>query len=213
MMTDVFIAKEEKTKSEKAVSAKLEDKLESRRAKRWSRELRFLSTIAFEPAHLSFEDQDPDEKIIIFTRPHLITNLKWFLLVLLLALIPFFAFRLLNFSFVPFNFRFIGFLIWYLLTFAFGFERFLVWFFNVEIVTNKRILDVNIPNILFRDITQTPLEKIQDVTAETAGFMRSLLAFGDVRVQTAGSIPEIKFEGVPNPNKISQVLNDLWRAI
>ncbi len=212
-MPDVFVAKKEKNKSEKVVPAKLEDKLESRKAKRWGRELRILSTVAFEPSRLRFEDQDPDEKIIIFTRPHLITNLKWFLLVILLALIPLFAFKLLNFSFVPLNFRFIGLLIWYLLTFAFAFERFLSWFFNVEIVTNKRILDVNIPNILFRDITQTPLEKIQDVTAETAGFMRSLLAFGDVRVQTAGSVPEIKFEAVPNPNKISQVLNDLWRAI
>jgi membrane protein YdbS with pleckstrin-like domain len=203
-MPDVFVAKKERTKSAKIVPPKLEDKLESGKAKGWGRELRFLSTIAFEPAHLSFEDQDPDEKIIIFTRPHL---------VILLALVPLFAFKLLDFSFVPLNFRFVGLLIWYLLAFTFGFERFLVWFFNVEIVTNKRILDVNIPNILFRDITQTPLEKIQDITAETAGFMRSLLAFGDVQVQTAGAIPEIKFEAVPNPNKISQILNDLWREI
>jgi len=212
-MPDVFVAKKEKSKSAKIISPKLENKLESGKAKAWGQELRFLSTIAFRPTHLSFEDQDSDEKIIIFTRPHLITNLKWFLLVILLALVPLFAFKLLDFSFIPFNFRFVGLLIWYLLTFTFGFERFLVWFFNVEIVTNKRILDVNIPNILFRDITQTPLEKIQDVTAETAGFMRSLLAFGDVRVQTAGSVPEIKFEAVPHPNKISQVLNDLWREI
>ncbi|MCJ7804663.1 PH domain-containing protein [Patescibacteria group bacterium] len=212
-MPDVFVAKEEKTKPAKVISSKLENELELGKAKAWGRELRFLSSVAFEPARLSFEGQDPDEKIIIFIRPHLITNLKWFLLVVLLALIPLFAFSLLSFGFVPVSFRFIGLLIWYLLTFAFAFERFLVWFFNVEIITNKRIIDVNIPNILFRDITQTPLEKIQDVTAETAGFMRSLLAFGDVRVQTAGAIPEIKFEAVPNPNKVSQILNDLWRKI
>jgi len=212
-MPDVFIAKEKKDKLAKPISPELEDELESGKAKVWGRELRFLSTVVFEPAHLSFEDQGPDEKIIIFTRPHLITNLKWFLLLVLSVLIPPFAFSLLNFGFIPVNFRFIGLLAWYLLVFAFAFERFLVWFFNVEIVTNKRIIDVNIPNILFRDITQTPLEKIQDVTAETAGFMRSLLTFGDVRVQTAGSIPEIKFEAVPNPSKVSEVLNDLWRGI
>jgi len=212
-MPDVFVAKEKKAKLSKPVSPQLEDQLGPVKAKAWGRELRFWSSVAFEPKKLHFEDQDPDEKIILFVRPHIITNLKWFLLVVLLALVPFFAFALLSFSFIPVNFRFVGLLAWYLLIFAFGFERFLVWFFNVEIVTNKRIIDVNIPNILFRDITQTPLENIQDITAETAGFMRSLLAFGDVRIQTAGAVPEIKFEAVSQPNKVSQVLNDLWRNL
>ena len=215
MMTDVFVAKEKKVTPSYSspIPPKVDRELESEKAESWGRRLHSLTTLAFKPARLHFEDQTPDEQIILFTRPHLITNLKWFLLVVLMALIPPFAFIFLDFGFVPVNFRFVGLLIWYLLTFAFAFERFLAWFFNVEIVTNKRIIDVDIPNILFRDITQTPLDKIQDITTETAGFMRSFLAFGDVRVQTAGTIPEIKFEAVPNPNKVSQVLNDLWRKI
>jgi membrane protein YdbS with pleckstrin-like domain len=212
-MPDVFVAKEKKRASSNSLPPKVEKKLEYQKARAWGRRLHSLTTVAFEPARLRFEDQEPDEKIILFVRPHLITNLKWFLLAILMALTPPFAFIFLDFSFVPFNFRFIGLLTWYLLTFAFAFERFLVWFFNAEIVTNKRIIDVNIPSILFRDITQTPLEKIQDITAETAGLMRSLLAFGDVRVQTAGSVPEIKFEAVSNPNKVSQILTELWGKI
>lgn len=212
-MPDVFIAKEKKEKISGPIPAKLETHLRKDKIKTWGHDLHFLSSVAFEPSRLRFEHQDPDEKIILLIRPHLITNLKWFVLVVLLGLVPLFAFGLLNFSAIPLNFRFVGLLAWYLLIFAFGFERFLVWFFNVEIVTNKRIIDVNIPNILFRDISQTPLENIQDITAETAGFMRSWLAFGDVRIQTAGSVAEIKFEAVPNPNRVSQILNDLWRKI
>ncbi|MCJ7804787.1 hypothetical protein MUP35_03595, partial [Patescibacteria group bacterium] len=63
-MPDVFIAKEEKTKPAKVISPKLENELELGKAKAWGRELRFLSSVAFEPARLSFEGQDPDEKII-----------------------------------------------------------------------------------------------------------------------------------------------------
>ncbi|PIU33095.1 hypothetical protein COY29_03950 [Candidatus Woesebacteria bacterium CG_4_10_14_0_2_um_filter_39_14] len=212
-MPDIFVTEEKKEIPSHPIPPKVDRELESEKAGAWGRKLHSLTTVAFKPARLRFEDQDVDEQIILFTRPHLITNLKWFLLAVLMALVPPFTFIFLNFGFIPINFRFVGLLIWYLLTFAFVFERFLVWFFNVEIVTNKRILDVNIPNILFRDITQTPLGKIQDITAETAGFMRSILAFGDVRVQTAGTVPEIKFEAVPSPNKISQILNDLWREI
>lgn len=210
-MPDVFVAQKKKNKPPIFIPPRLEEKLRLERRKGHSRHLRFLSSVAFAPSSLHFEDQEPDEKIIIFVRPHLITNLKWFLLVVLMSLVPPFVFIFLDFSFIPFNFLFVGLLTWYLLTFAFAFERFLVWFFNVEIVTNKRIIDVDIHSLLMRNITQMPIRNIQDITTETAGFMRSLLAFGDVRVQTAGSVPEIKFEAIPYPNKVSQMLNDLWR--
>ena len=212
-MPDIFVTEEKKVIPSSPIPSKVDEELASEKAGAWGQRLHSLTTVAFKPTRLRFEDQEPDEQIILFIRPHLITNLKWFLLVVLSVLIPPFAFSFLNFGFIPANFRFVGLLAWYLLAFAFAFERFLVWFLNVEIITNKRIIDVNIPNILFRDITQTPLEKIQDITAETAGFMGSLLAFGDVRVQTAGAIPEIRFEAVPHPNKVSQILNDMRRKI
>jgi len=214
-MPDIFIAKDKikKEKSKSPLTPKLRSELEAEKAVTWGRKIGILSVVAFRPPYLRFDDQDPDEEIIIFVRRHLITNLKWFLMVILLSLIPLLAFALLDFDLVPLNFRFIGFLVWYLLVFAFGFERFLVWFFNINIVTNKRIVDVNVPNILFRDITQMPLENIQDITAETGGFMRSILAFGDVRIQTAGTVPEVSFEAVPSPNKLAQILNDLWGEV
>jgi len=214
-MPDIFVAKDKvnKKKSKSPLTPKLRSELEAEKAVTWGRKLGILSVVVFRPPYLRFDDQDPDEEIIIFVRRHLITNLKWFLMVILLSLIPLLAFALLDFDLVPLNFRFIGFLVWYLLVFAFGFERFLVWFFNINIVTNKRIVDVNVPNILFRDITQMPLENIQDITAETGGFMRSILAFGDVRIQTAGTVPEVSFEAVPSPNKLAQILNDLWGEV
>ena len=209
MMTDVFIAKEKKVIPSHPIPPKIDKELESDKAEAWGRKLHSLTTVAFKPARLRLEDQDPDEQIVLFTRPHLITNLKWFLLVVLMALVPPFAFIFLNFGFVPVNFRFVGLLIWYLLTFAFAFERFISWFFNVNIITNFRIIDVNFPSILYKDISETKLENVQDISSKTGGFIRSFLNYGDVMIQTAGALPELSFEAVPHPDKVAEVINDL----
>jgi len=98
---------------------------------------------------------------------------------------------------------------WYLLTFAFAFERFLSWFYNVNIITDERIVDINFPSILYKDISETKIDRVQDVSAKTGGYIRSLFDYGDVLIQTAGTIPEICFEAIPHPARVSQILNEL----
>jgi len=64
-------------------------------------------------------------------------------------------------------------------------------------------------NILSKDISETKIDRIQDISSKTGGFVRSFFRFGDVHIQTAGSTPEICFEAVPYPSSVTAVLNDL----
>jgi hypothetical protein len=169
----------------------------------------FLTAFALRPRHLRYESQESDEKIILFLRRHFVTNVGWILGFFCLVLVPFFAFSFFSFSSIPFGFRFMGVIGWYLLTFAFAFERFISWFFNVNIITNLRIIDVNFPSILYKDISETKLENVQDISSKTGGFIRSFFNYGDVLVQTAGALPELNFEAVPHPDKVAEVINDL----
>jgi len=161
------------------------------------------------PTNLRFETQEKKEKIVLLLRRHMITNLPWLVTALIMVICPTMIGRIVSLDFIPSSFRLIISLAWYLLTFAFAFERFLSWFFNVNVVTDERIIDINFPSILYKDISETKIDRIQDVSAKTGGFIRSLFNFGDVAIQTAGTIPEIYFEAIPNPGRVSQVLNDL----
>ena len=169
----------------------------------------FLSAFISHPINLRYKFQEKDEKIVLFLRRHFFTNVGWLIMTLCLALVPIFAFSFFVFEFVPLSFRFTGFIAWYLLTFAFAFERFLSWFFNVNIVTDKRIIDVNFPSILYKDISEAKLDNIQDVSSKTGGFARSFLNYGDVLIQTAGTLPEFSFEAIPFPDKVAEIINDL----
>ena len=116
---------------------------------------------------------------------------------------------LIPFDFIPARFQLIIILGWYLLTFAFVFEHFLLWVFNVYIATDESVVDIDFPNLLYRQISTAKLDQIQDITVKVGGFIRSLFDYGDVYIQTAGEVPEIVFEAVPHPALVSEILNDL----
>jgi len=169
----------------------------------------FLTAFAVRPSLIRYEAQEKDEKIVLFLRRHFFTNVGWVIATFCLALVPIFAFTFFSFEFIPLSYRFLGILGWYMVVFAYAFERFLSWFFNVNIVTDQRIIDVNFPSILYKDISECKIENIEDISSKTGGFIRSFLNYGDVLIQTAGTLPELTFEAIPFPDKTAEIINDL----
>lgn len=161
------------------------------------------------PSRIRFDTQDKEEEIILLLRAHPITNLPWVALAAMMIGASFLVLKFVNLNFIPGNFILISFLSWYLLTFAFAFSQFLRWFFGVFIITDERVIDIDFPNLLFRSIAQTKIDKIQNVSIKTGGYIRSLFDYGDVLIQSAEAVPQIKFEAVPNPERVAEVLDQL----
>lgn len=167
-----------------------------------------LSPFVVKPKKVRFETQEQKEEIILLLRRHPITNLRWIFQSLLMILVPLFVHIIVPFE-IPANFRLIGGLSWYLFTFAVTFEKFLSWLFNVNIITDERIVDIDFPSILFKDVSEVKIDKVQEVNTVTGGFFQTLFNYGDVLIQAAGEQPRVCFESVPNPGKVSVVLNQL----
>jgi len=156
-----------------------------------------------------FETQSVNERIILLLRAHPITNIPWMIAALAMAIAPsFFRFTPLV-GIVPDRFSLVIMILWYLITFAFVFEQFLNWYFNVYIVTDERIIDIDFVNILYKRVSETKLDKIQDVTYSQGGVIRSLFNYGNVYVQTAAESREFEFNAVPRPDKVAEVLRAL----
>ena len=168
-----------------------------------------LSAFLYYPDHTNFVTQDPEEKIVLLLRRHPITNLRWILIAVLLIIAPFLLSSLPIVDFLPTRFQIVAVISWFLLTIAFVYEEFLSWFFNVYIVTDERIVDVDFVNLVYREITDANIDQIQDVTAQMGGVIRTIFNYGDVAIQTAAEIPQIDFEAVPNPDRVSRVLREL----
>lgn len=167
------------------------------------------------PKQMSFEGEDSDEEILFVFRRALITNAGWLFIsaFLLMAPLMFNSFIMLVSKQAPGLFKpsfiFIINTFWYIFTFGFMFERFLNWFFNIHIITNKRIVDMDFDHLLHRNITEAPLRNIEDITYTISGAVETVFNFGTVSVQTAAEQREIEFKQVGDPAKIQDLLSDL----
>ena len=168
-----------------------------------------LSSYCYFPHNVSFINKEPDEKVILLVRRHVITNLGWILLVILMASAPYALKFLPALNFMPLKFQVVSVLFWYLLTLAIAIQGFLSWFFTVNIITNKRVIDVDFENLIYRKLTDASIDHIEDATVQMGSVVRTLFDFGDVLIQTAAEIPEVEFYAVPHPDRIDKLLSDL----
>lgn len=89
---------------------------------------------------------------------------------------------------------------------------FLIWidvFFDVWIITNERIVNVEQKGLFVRRVSELRFRSIQDVTSQVVGFIPSVLDYGDVLVQTAGENPRFIFRNVPNPVGVKDLIMKL----
>jgi len=172
-----------------------------------------FSNFVENPENVTFETQDEDEIIILLVRRDLITNVPWIAAAIVLIFIPI---LISSFSslFTPFfNFsiqtQLVGVLFYYLIVFGFILIEFTLWYFNIGLVTNKRIVDFDVSGILSKHVSETRLNLIEDVSYIQVGSVRTIFNYGDVVMQTAGSLPNFEFDRAPEPARIVRIIGDM----
>jgi len=168
-----------------------------------------LASFLARPFGIRFETQEKDEEIILLLRRHWVTNVRWLVLSLILLLAPTFLRYLPLLPFLPTRFQVFSIILWYLFVIAFILEQFLTWFFNVNIITDERLVDIDFYNLLYKQITEAKIDRIQDITLRMGGAIRTLFNYGDVLIQTAGAEPNLEFEAVPKPDHVVRALQEL----
>lgn len=168
---------------------------------------KFFNSFLYRP-QIEFESQEEDEEVLLLLRAHPVTMLPWILTAVFFFLVPIFLnVVIIEFFSLP-EVLFID-LIWYSLILSYVYLKMLAWLFNVGIVTNLRVVDINFNAIIEKEFSATSLNDITDVSEKTSGFLRSMLQYGNVVVQTAGTKQNIEFPAVPDPIEVVTVINRL----
>lgn len=168
------------------------------------------------PQDAHFAGEQDDEEIILLMRAHIITTVPWIVATIVLIILPimilplFGALGVLNG--IGFGMVFSLLVFWYLCTFTFAFINFLYWYFNVYIVTNQRIVDVDWYSLVHREVNVSQISKIQDITANQIGVLSGLFDYGHVLIQTAGTEPNFEYSNVPHPQLVARKLQELLEA-
>ena len=148
-----------------------------------------------------FPGQLDDERVIIFERRHWYTIIKWirrpFILLLISSLIVWAVTTLLE----PTSILNLVFYCPPILSLIWLVWNALDWENDRYIVTDKRMIHIEKKYLTREKRDEAPLVMIQDVFVDMRGLMTHLLYFGDVTIQTAGTLGTIRFWGIPKPRK------------
>lgn len=165
------------------------------------------------PSDIRFETQEADEKIILLLRRHWVTNLHWLVLGVIFILAPTVIFPALSFlrvfNFIPGPFQMVALIGFYVFIFTYIFISYLSWYFNVYILTDRRVIDVDFYNLLYKEVSSCEINKIQDVTYQVNGAFKIFFDYGTVFIQTAGEEKNLEFEMVPKPALVVKKLTEL----
>lgn len=156
-----------------------------------------------------FETQEPEEEILLILRSHWITNLSWVLISIVLFFAPISLLFIPLLESFPVRLQMMFVIIWYLVLLMFVFEKFLAWFFNITIITDERIIDVDFLNLTSKKVSDAELDKIQDVSFTRQGVFQTIFNFGDILVQTAAEHAQFIFEKIPDPSEVANILQRL----
>jgi len=168
-----------------------------------------LSSTLIYPHFFNFSERGEDETIFVVLRSHWFTNVNWILLALLMIFAPSII-RMFSINLpIPISLSLILFIFWYLVTFAFILEKFISWYFDIFIISNLRVIDIDVKNILDRTFKEAQIDRIQDISYKVAGVSQTLFNYGTVIIETAGENPDISFDLVSNPAKVLKVLQHL----
>jgi hypothetical protein len=178
--------------------------------------MHIFSSFSKSPRGISFEAQKKDESIILFLRPHPLTNIPWILLGIFLIFLPLIIAGVLpmlgiNFlsSAIVVHFMVTFVLFYYLIVFSYILISFLTWFYNIFIVTADRIVDISYSDIVIHNVSETKLSHLEDVRCAQSGFIPTLFNYGNLYAQTAGATENFEARSIPKPKEATDVIAGL----
>jgi len=161
----------------------------------------------------------PDEKILKVVRRHwwiLLEKVIAFFLLIWAPLIFYGVlsltvyFDLLSRSLTPLETTslFLGliYFIYVIIIFLFFMINWIYYYLDFWIVTDRRVIGVELVSIFNHELFEFNLDKIQDVSVEIKGFFPTVFGYGNLTLRTASAIASLNIEQAAQPNEIRNLI-------
>ncbi|MBM2820553.1 MAG: hypothetical protein HW405_313 [Candidatus Berkelbacteria bacterium] len=148
----------------------------------------------------TFENQRPDEDVIFVKKRHpwVLSRAGFIIIVLVIVLVV---------SIMIFGFSNVSSIVIILIIIFGVLHTGYLWFLYsnyLYILTNQRLIIIEQSNIFSRKLSESELDKIQNITVEVKGPIKTFLNFGNIKITTAGVDPIMILENVEDPYKLQQ---------
>jgi len=97
---------------------------------------------------------------------------------------------------------------WIVILLAFLLYLWLIWYYDVYILTTDRIVEVKHHSLFIKEVKELTLDKAQDVNYSTEGFLSTILGYGTVSIGS-NNASAVKMIGVGSPREIQKIILEL----
>jgi len=153
---------------------------------------------------------DQDEHVLLVTRRYFFTLLHWVFVAFFLIVMPFFL------LFPLFAWGKWG-IVFFAYSIAVGFLLFLkifvVWNFNMLVITSKRVIKIRQSGFFDRKVFEMLISRINDVSHHIRGFWGTILRYGTLHIVAGNGETILDFPNMKNPGKALRILNNLLQNI
>jgi hypothetical protein len=88
----------------------------------------------------------------------------------------------------------------------------LLWYWNAFVITTHRIVDIDQRGLFDRVVSEAVYDKIQDVSHRRRGVIGTVLNYGSIIIQTAGSAANLEMAGVRDPKEVHHLITETMAA-
>lgn len=96
--------------------------------------------------------------------------------------------------------------LWILLMWTKIFHVWTDFYLDKMIITNEKVIDIDQKGFFKRETSVFRMDKIQDVTMVVSGVFGTILNYGSIVIQTAGSTEKFTMRSVPNPAMVRDII-------
>lgn len=104
-------------------------------------------------------------------------------------------------------------LVWIILVLCHAARILIIWRMNTYVVTNQRLLHYAQKGLFDQTVTETPHERILNVSYKTEGVTSRFLGYGDVVVQVVGLMEPIILKNIDTPMEIKDYLWEMHKRL
>lgn len=91
----------------------------------------------------------------------------------------------------------------------YGLRVFVVWYFNLFIITSQRVVDVEQKGFFERTVSSSAYGRIRDVAFRTKGLWQTIFNYGAVIIEIAGAQVRLEARNIKQPKDIQEIVTAL----
>lgn len=91
---------------------------------------------------------------------------------------------------------------------SFFMTEWIFWYQDAWIITQDRLIDIQIVSLFNRRMSQISFTQVQDVRVEIQGYLQNIFNYGTVLVQSAGHQSFFQLNAIPRPSEIASEISD-----